>query len=120
MKLLFRGRKVHFVKWKVWSTKGDLVYEKKVLSQRGRFCLQKGGFIFVYSFALAYICYEMNKLRSDFLSTKGRFLSTKGRFYLRKEGFIIVYIVVLPYICYKINKLLCERKAWSTKGRSGL
>ena len=64
----------------------------------------------------------MNKLRNDFLSTKGRFFSTKGRFYLRKEGFIIVYIVVLPYICYKINKLLnevfvYERKVWSMKWR---
>ena len=73
-----------------------MVYEKKVLSQKGRFCLGKEGFMFVYSFALAYICYEMNKLQNDFLSTKGRFFSTKGRFYLRKEGFIIVYILVLP------------------------
>ena len=85
MKLLFRGRKVHFVKGRFGLRKEDLVYEK-VLSQKGRFCLQKEGFIFVYSFALAYICYEMNKLRNVFLSTKGRFLSTKGRFYLRKEG----------------------------------
>ena len=92
------------------------------MSQKGRFCLRKEGFIFLYSFALAYICYEMNKLRNDFLSTKGRFFSTKGRFYLRKEGFIIVYILVLPYICYKINKLLnevfvYERKVWSMKWR---
>ena len=77
-------------------------------------------FYFRICFALAYICYEMNKLRNDILSTKGRFLSMKGRFYLGKEGFIIVYIIVLPYNCCKINKLLCERKAWSTKGRSGV
>ena len=82
MKLLFRGRKVHFVKGRFGLRKEDLVYEKKVLSQKGRFCLRKEGFIFVYSFALAYICYEMNKLRNEFSSTKGRFLSTKGRFYL--------------------------------------
>ena len=82
MKRLFRGRKVHFMKGKFDLRKEDLIYEKKVLSQKGRFCLRKEGFIFVYSFAIAYICYEMNKLQNDFLSTKGRFLSTKGRFYL--------------------------------------
>ena len=89
------------------------------MSQKGRFCQRKEGFIFLYSFAFAYICYEMNKLRNDFLSTKGRFFfSTKGRFYLRKEGFIIVYIVVLTYICYKINKLRLSTKGrfLSTKG----
>ena len=47
MKLLFRGRKVHFVKGSFGLRKEDLVYEKKVLSQKGRFCLRKGGFIFV-------------------------------------------------------------------------
>ena len=88
------------------------------MSQKGRFCQRKEGFIFLYSFALAYICYEMNKLRNDFFSTKGRFFSTKRKFYLRKEGFIIVYIVVLAYICYKINKLLLYKKGrfLSTKG----
>ena len=55
MKLLFRGRKVHFVKGSFGLRKEDLVYEKKVLSQKGRFCLRKGGFIFVYSFALTSI-----------------------------------------------------------------
>ena len=81
------------------------------MCQKRRFCLRKEGFIFLYSFALAYICYEMNKLRNDFLSTKGRFFfSTKERFYLRKEGFIILYIVVLTYICYKINKLRLSTK----------
>ena len=79
------------------------------MSQKGRFCLRKEGFIFLYSFALAYICYEMNKLRNDFFVYERKiFFSMKGRFYLRKEGFIIVYIEVLPYICYKINKLLNE------------
>ena len=73
---------------------------KPIQSQKGRFCLRKEGFIFVYSFALAYICYEMNKLRNVFLSTKGRFLSTKGRFYLRKEGCFFVYIVV-PVLDFK-------------------
>ena len=59
--------KLHFVKGRFGLRKEDLVYEKKVLSQKGRFCLKKEGFIFVYSFApLAYICYEMNKLRFFF------------------------------------------------------
>ena len=86
MKLISR-KESSFRERKVWQSlrKEDLVYEKKVLSQKGRFCLRKEGFIFVYSFALAYICYEMNKLRNDFLTTKGRLLSTKGRFYLQKE-----------------------------------
>ena len=64
------------------------------MSQKGRFCLRKEGFIFLY--------------KMIFCLRKEDFFSTKGRFYLRKEGFIIVYIVVLPYICYKINKLLNE------------
>ena len=75
MKLLFRRRKVHFVKGRFGLRKEDLVYEKKVMSQKGRFCLRKEGFIFVYSFALAYICYEINKLRNE-------------DFCQRKEGFI--------------------------------
>ena len=89
------------------------------MSQKGRVCLRREGFIFLYSFALAYICYEMNKLRNHFFCLREEdFFSTKGRFYLRKEGFIIVYIVVLTYICYKINKLLLYTKGrfLSTKG----
>ena len=43
MKLLFRGRKVHFVKGRFGLRKEDLAYEKKVLSQKGRFCLRKEG-----------------------------------------------------------------------------
>ena len=39
MKLLFLGRKVHFVKGRFGLRKEDLIYEKKVLSQKGRFCL---------------------------------------------------------------------------------
>ena len=65
--------------------------KRRVMPQKGRFCLRKEGFIFLYSFALAYICYEMNKLRNDFLSTK-------GRFFLRKEGFIYERKVLLSYI----------------------
>ena len=90
MKLLFRGRKVHFVKGRFGLRKENLVYEKKVLSQKGRFCLRKEGFIFVYSFALAYICNEMNKLRNEFLSTK-------GRFYLRKEDICGAQVVSFHY-----------------------
>ena len=41
MKLSFRGRKVHFVKGRFGLRKEDLVNEKKVLSQKGRFCLKK-------------------------------------------------------------------------------
>ena len=52
MKLLFRGRKVHFVKGRFGLRKEDLVYEKKVLSEKGRFCLQKECFIFVYALHL--------------------------------------------------------------------
>ena len=82
----------YFAEGKFISWKEGLVYERKIWSMKRRYCLrkedfvyEKKGFIFVYSFALAYICYEMNKLRNEFLSRKGRFLSTKGRFYLRKE-----------------------------------
>ena len=76
------------------------------------FCLRKEGFISLFSFALAYIFYEMNKLRNHF------FVYERKIFFLRKEGFIIVYIVVLTYICYKINKLLLYTKGrfLSTKG----
>ena len=72
----FGRKESSFCERKVWSTKGKFGLWKKVFSER-RFCLWKEGFIFLYSFALAYICYKMNKLRNDFLSTKGRFLSTK-------------------------------------------
>ena len=103
MKLLFRGRTVHFVKGRFGLRKEDLVYEKKVLSQKGRFCLRKEGFIFVYSFALAYICYEINKLRNEFLSMKGRCLSTKGRFYLRKEDICGAQVVSFHVKGYHIQ-----------------
>ena len=70
-----------------------------------RYCLRKEdfvyeGFIFVYSFSLAYICYEMNKLRNDvFVYERKIFvyerkvLSTKGRFYYRIYCSTSIYLL---------------------------
>ena len=61
MKLLFRGRKVHFMKGRFGLRKEDLVYEKKVLSQKGRFCLRKEGFIRTVAISLfSYIALHLH------------------------------------------------------------
>ena len=71
------------------------------MSQKGRLGLRKEGFIFLYSFALAYICYEMNKLQNDFFCLRKedfffyerKVLSTKGRFYYRIYCSTYIYLL---------------------------
>ena len=100
MKLLFLGRKVHFVKGRFGLRKEDLIYEKKVF-------LRKEDFVYEIKVLFSYIALHMHIFVTKwtnyeiiFLSTKGRFffyerkvLSTKGRFYYRIYCSTYIYLL---------------------------
>ena len=81
MKLLFRGRKVHFVK-------GRFGLRKEDLSMKRSYCLRKEDFVYERKVLFSYIALHLHIFVTKLTNNEMNFCLRKEDFCLRKEGFI--------------------------------